>query len=82
MSSKDQRYRNLQDRLREVELAKRALVANGQAYSIQGSHQVTMPEMKVLDYEAKQICKQMLRIRGVTKRHNYAGTSKTRGINA
>ena len=76
--SKTSRIHSLRERLREVEEARRALVANGQAYSIQGSHQVTMPEMKVLQDEERSIRRQILRARGITARANYAGLSESR----
>lgn len=71
--SKAQRINSLREALREVEQAKRELVANGQNYSIQGSHSKTSATLVELQAQERDIKRQILRARGVTKKHNYAG---------
>ncbi len=76
MSDKSKRIRDLQAALAEVKQAKRELVANGQAYSIQGSHSRTSASMSELSKQERQITKSILRARGVTATHNYAGVRR------
>ncbi len=71
--TKASRIVKLQEALEEAEAAKRNLVANGQAYQIQGSHSRTSASFKELTRQENSIKKQILRARGVNKRYNYSG---------